>query len=62
MVIKYGYSKVKYKNNNTKVIITCNIHGDFEQTPDNHFNGAGCSKCANIKRLKIQNLLLVNIN
>jgi hypothetical protein len=30
---KYDYSKVIYTNRNNKVIITCPIHGDFEQTP-----------------------------
>lgn len=26
---KYDYSKVNYVNSNTKVTITCPIHGDF---------------------------------
>ncbi len=42
---KYDYSKVEYKNHRTKVIITCPIHGDFEQTPKNHMNGQGCPEC-----------------
>ena len=42
---KYDYSKVKYVNQRTKVVITCPIHGDFEQTPKNHMNGQGCPKC-----------------
>ena len=43
----YEYSKVKYVNNQTPVIITCPIHGDFEQTPNNHLTSAiGCNKCA----------------
>lgn len=43
----YDYSKVEYNNNNTKVIIICNEHGDFEQTPQGHLSGRGCIKCAN---------------
>lgn len=43
---KYLYEKVNYINSLTKVIITCPIHGDFEQTPVNHITGRGCSKCA----------------
>lgn len=43
---KYGYDKVEYVNAKTKVIITCPIHGDFEQTPDKHQQGRGCPKCA----------------
>lgn len=44
---KYSYSKVKYVNQNSKVIITCPFHGDFEQVPHNHLRGIGCYKCAN---------------
>lgn len=42
---KYDYSKVNYKNNSTKVIIICKIHGDFEQSPRSHLRGANCFKC-----------------
>lgn len=34
-----------YNNTYTNIIITCPIHGDFEQTPKNHLKGCGCSKC-----------------
>lgn len=43
---KYDYSKVEYKNNYTKVIIICKIHGEFEQQPNNHFQGKKCIKCS----------------
>lgn len=44
---KYDYAKTKYgKDRNDKVIITCNIHGDFTQTPFGHLLGRGCNKCA----------------
>lgn len=43
----YGYSKVKYINNRTKVIIICPIHGEFTARPDNILSGMGCKKCAN---------------
>lgn len=42
---KYNYSKTKYVNSRTKVIITCPIHGDFEQLAANHIRGKGCPKC-----------------
>lgn len=42
---KYDYSLVDYKNNKTKVIIICPIHGAFMQTPDSHLRGHGCPKC-----------------
>ena len=41
----YSYDKVSYVNNTTKVIITCPIHGDFEQEPHNHLQGKGCPQC-----------------
>ena len=46
---KYNYEKVNYISNHKKVIITCPIHGDFEQTPANHThksNPQGCPKCS----------------
>lgn len=42
---KYAYSKVEYKNSQTKVCIICPKHGDFYQNPNNHLNGKGCPKC-----------------
>lgn len=45
---KYSYEKVNYINSLTKVIITCPIHGDFEQSPAQHLSRHGCPKCATI--------------
>ena len=42
---KYDYSKVDYKGNKIKVIITCPIHGDWEVTPNNFLRGSECPKC-----------------
>lgn len=42
---KYTYDKVNYKNNKTKVIVTCPKHGDFEVRPDNFYHNHGCPKC-----------------
>lgn len=41
---KYDYSLVNYINARTKIKIICPIHGEFEQTADNHIR-YGCSKC-----------------
>lgn len=43
---KFTYTKVDYKNAKTKVIVTCNLHGDFPTYPDNHWLGAGCPDCS----------------
>ncbi len=43
----YQYTKVNYKNLNTKVEITCRKHGSFWQTMDKHVTrGQGCPNCA----------------
>jgi len=47
---RYGYEKVVYANNYTKVTITCHIHDDFDQTPNNHLSGQGCPKCAGVAK------------
>ena len=42
---EYNYDKVEYKDQRSKVIITCPIHGDFLQSPQDHLQGNGCQKC-----------------
>jgi hypothetical protein len=43
---KYDYSKSIYINNKTKIIISCPIHGHFEQTPLRHLIlKQGCPQC-----------------
>lgn len=43
---KYDYSLVEYVNNHTKVKIICKEHGVFEQIPNSHLLGRGCSRCS----------------
>lgn len=54
---KYDYSKVNYKKSNSKIIIICPIHGEFNQKPNNHLQGKGCQKCGfeAIAKSKINN-------
>lgn len=43
---KYDYSKVEYVDSHTKVCIICPEHGEFWQTPYNHYGAKqGCPKC-----------------
>ncbi|MFA5048983.1 MAG: hypothetical protein WC516_08220 [Patescibacteria group bacterium] len=49
---KYNYSKFIYINNNTKGIILCQEHGEFEQIPAYHFKGQGCPKCGRDKAIQ----------
>ena len=41
----YDYSLVDYIHNNKIIKIICKKHGVFEQKPNSHLNGRGCSKC-----------------
>ena len=41
----YDYSLTKYVEIKSKIIIICYKHGQFEQTPDSHLRGKGCSTC-----------------
>lgn len=49
---KYDYSRVRYKNSDSKVIIKCHIHGFFEQIAISHLKGKGCRACGNKKQSK----------
>lgn len=42
---KYSYDNFLYVNSDTKGLITCSKHGDFEQTPYAHLCGQGCPRC-----------------
>lgn len=42
---KFDYSKVNYVNSQTKVIIICPLHGEFNQIPSSHLQGTGCTFC-----------------
>ena len=56
---KYNYSKVEYKNYETKVCIICPEHGEFWQTPHHHLNGSGCPECGrnDISEKKLYDIL-----
>ena len=51
---KYNYTKSKYENTNTKIIITCPKHGDFLQLPASHLSGYGCNRCRKVSYSKKQ--------
>jgi hypothetical protein len=54
---KYDYSKLLYITNSSKVIIICPHHGEFEQRPSSHKNGAGCSACGGNKKITTQDVI-----
>lgn len=45
----YTYDRTEYVNSRTPVIITCPVHGDFEQGAGSHLEGYGCPKCGDLK-------------
>ena len=49
---KYSYEKTIYEKMKEKIIITCPVHGDFEQTAEKHIYGkCGCPKCGGTNKL-----------
>lgn len=58
----YDYSLVNYINSKEKVKIICPIHGEFLQSPNNHLEGKGCSKCNSSHLEREIRQLLINNN
>lgn len=56
----YDYAKTVYKNNSTKVLVTCKKHGDFMTTPTDHIRGRGCPVCEGSNSEKIIYSFLTN--
>lgn len=44
--LRYDYSKVEYIKGSLKIIIICDQHGEFQQTPQSHLSGNGCPICS----------------
>jgi len=43
---RYNYDKAEFTGAKDYVTITCQIHGDFQQRAENHYNGKnGCPDC-----------------
>ena len=42
----YDYTETFYEYSDIDVIILCRFHGQFNQNPSNHLQGAGCPKCS----------------
>lgn len=49
---KFNYEKTVYKSYSGKVVITCPIHGDFNQSATSHLCGNGCRPCSNLERIR----------
>lgn len=53
---KYNYSLINYFNSQTKIKIICPEHGEFEQKPNTHLLGSGCSICGLKTRVEKQRM------
>ena len=47
---KYGYAFSVYQSARENILIHCQKHGVFEQSPDSHLQGNGCSICSGKKK------------
>lgn len=47
---KYDYSKSEYVSKDKKLVIICPEHGEFLQSPNNHWKGKGCPVCSGNKK------------
>ncbi len=47
---KYDYAKVVFIDQKTYVTVTCPLHGDFQERPDNHVaeGSVGCKDCRRV--------------
>jgi len=59
---QFTYNKVKYVNKETKVIITCKEHGDFEQSPKKHLLGQKCARCRGVKKYNNEEFIITANN
>ena len=60
---KYDYSKVNYKDTNSKITIICKKHGEFLQIPSCHlYDSNGCPKCNFSKLEELVNSILEKMN
>ena len=57
-----SFEKTVYKSKREKVIVTCNIHGDYETRAEMLLKGCGCPKCKSSKGEEIIQKILTDLN
>ena len=55
----YSYEHFNYSKSSEQSYITCPIHGDFIQSPNNHLKGEGCPLC---KQSHLENEIMKCLN
>ena len=58
----YSYNNIEWDGYDKKVMITCQKHGDFPQTPKKHLRGQGCPKCNESHLETVTSILLEKHN
>ena len=58
---KFCYKKSIYVNDSSKLLIECEKHGCFSQTPNDHLSGVGCPKCGGTKKLTTEEFVKKSI-
>lgn len=53
----YDFSKIKYINKQTKILVTCKSHGDFYIKPIKLAKGMGCPKCSLLNGSKYKDFI-----
>jgi very-short-patch-repair endonuclease len=60
--VKYVYDKNGYTDIFTPLVIRCAKHGEFTQTPRDHYRGSGCTKCLSSRGEREIRLILERCN
>ena len=45
---RYDYTQTIYRGHHKKLLIICELHGQFTQRASGHLNGYGCPECGNL--------------
>ena len=58
----YDYSLVEYKNQRSKILIICPIHGVFSQRAHDHMRGIGCIFCSGLNNRTNDEFIILSKN
>lgn len=50
---KYDYRELSFNKVSDEGCFICSVHGKFYQRVIDHYRGSGCSKCANVSKLEV---------
>lgn len=54
---RYRYDLFEYNGGRVKSKIICDVHGVFEQIPEDHIAGHGCPKCGGTEKLSLEGFI-----